>query len=233
MINTYAESQLHQTLKNLYAANTEGVTEQEVGGKVCDVVAGDGGIIEIQTGSLSKLHGKLGILLPERRVKVVYPLVVKKTIETVKKDGGLVSRRKSPKKQGLLDMFSELTAIYPYLLHENFTLEVLEVSVVEHRVKVDRPMQLANRSRRFKRDWYKADKSLAEIHATHRYSSAQDYLALLPAELPEKFTVKDLGKALTTRNAGLVLWVLRKMGLVETVGRQGKALVMQRGGSEN
>lgn len=227
MINTYSESQLHQTLKNLYAADCGGSTEQEVDGKVCDVVAADGSIIEIQTGSLSKLHGKLGILLPERRVKVVYPLVVKKTIETVGKDGSLVSRRKSPKKQGLLDIFRELTSIYPHLLHENFTLEVLEVSVVEHRVKVDSPMQLANRSRRFKRDWYKAGKSLAEIHATHRFSSADDYLALLPAALPEKFTVKDLGKALATRNAGLILWVLRRMGLVEEAGRRGKALVLQ------
>ena len=232
MINTYAESQLHKTLKNLYKLNSNGKTEQEVGGKICDVVAADGSLIEIQTGSLSKLHGKLGILLPKYRVMVVYPLVVKKTIETVRKDGSFVSRRKSPKKQGLLDIFRELTSIYPYLLHENFTLEVLEVSVVEHRVKVDTPMQLANRSRRFKRDWYKADKSLVEIHATHRFSSAEDYLALLPADLPEKFTVKDLDKALKTRNASLILWVLRKMDLVEAVGKQGKALVLRRRGSE-
>lgn len=232
MINTYAESQLHQTLKNLYADSTSGLTEQAVGGKICDVVSRDGSIIEIQTGNLSKLHGKLGVLLPEHRVKVVYPLVVKKIIETVGKDGSLVSRRKSPKKQGLADIFRELTSIYPYLLHENFTLEVLEVSVVEHRVKVDSPMQLANRSRRFKRDWYKEDKSLAEIHTTHRFSSAEDYLALLPADLPEKFTVKDLDKALKTRNASLILWVLRKMDLVEAVGKQGKALVLQRRGSE-
>lgn len=232
MINTYSESRLHKTLKNLYAMDRNGKTEQPVEGKICDIVADDGSIIEIQTGSLAKLHGKLGLLLPRYRVTVVYPLVVQKTIETVGKDGSLMSRRKSPKKQGILDIFRELTSIYPYLLHEHFMLEVLEVSVVEHRVKVDSPMQLANRSRRFKRDWYKEDKSLAEIHTTHRFSSAEDYLALLPADLPEEFTVKDLGKALKTRNASLILWVLRKMDLVEAVGKQGKALVLRRRGSE-
>lgn len=232
MINTYSESRLHKTLKNLYAMDSNGKTEQPVEGKICDIVADDGSIIEIQTGSLAKLHGKLGLLLPRYRVTVVYPLVVQKTIETVGKDGSLMSRRKSPKKQGILDIFRELTSIYPYLLHEHFTLEVLEVSVVEHRVKVDSPMQLANRSRRFKRDWYKEDKSLDAIHATHRFSSAEDYLALLPADLPEKFTVKDLDKALKTRNASLILWVLRKMDLVEAVGKQGKALVLRHRGSE-
>lgn len=232
MINTYSESRLHKTLKNLYALDNNGKTEQPVEGKICDIVADDGSIIEIQTGSLAKLHGKLGLLLPRYRVTVVYPLVVQKTIETVGKDGSLMLRRKSPKKQGILDIFRELTSIYPYLLHEHFTLEVLEVSVVEHRVKVEAPMQLANRSRRFKRDWYKEDKSLDAIHATHRFSSAEDYLALLPADLPEEFTVKDLGKALKTRNASLILWVLRKMDLVEAVGKQGKALVLRRRGSE-
>lgn len=227
MINTYAESQLHKTLKNLYAADTLGLTEQEVAGKICDVVAADGGIVEIQTRSLSKLHGKLGVLLPDYRVKVVYPLIVKKTIETVRKDGSLVSRRKSPKRQRLVDVFSELTAIHPYLLHENFTLEVLEVSVVERRVKVEEPIQLNNKSRRFKRDWFKEGKSLEEIHAAHQFSRAQDYLALLPADLPESFTVKEACALLKDKNVPVMLWVLRKMGLVEEAGKKGRQLVLR------
>lgn len=228
MINTYAESQLHHTLKNLYAADSQGMTEQEVLGKICDIVAGDGSIIEIQTGSLSKLHGKLGLLLPHYKVKVVYPLVVRKTIETRKKDGALVSCRKSPKKQCLLDMFAELTAIFPYLLDKNFILEVLEVSVVEHRIKEAAPVQLANKSRRFKRDWYKEDKSLEAIHATHQFVCRQDYLALLPQGLPETFTIQEASSLLKGRNVSRMLWVLRKMGLVEEVGRQGRSLVLKK-----
>ena len=34
MINTYAESRLHKTLKNLYAADSQGMVEQEVAGKM-------------------------------------------------------------------------------------------------------------------------------------------------------------------------------------------------------
>ena len=228
MINTYAESHLHKTLKNLYAADSQGTVEQKVAGKICDIVAKDGSIIEIQTGSLSKLHGKLGLLLPHYKVKVVYPLVVRKTIETRKKDGTLVSCRKSPKKQCLLDMFAELTAIFPYLLDKNFTLEVLEVSVVEHRIKEDAPVQLANKSRRFKRDWYKEDKSLEKIHATHQFTCKKDYLELLPKELPETFTIKEASNLLKGRNVPRMLWVLRKMGLVEQVGKQGRSLVLKK-----
>lgn len=228
MINTYAESRLHKTLKNLYAADSQGMVEQEVAGKICDIVTRDGSIIEIQTGSLSKLHGKLGLLLPHYKVKVVYPLVVRKTIETRKKDGVLVSRRKSPKKQCLLDMFSELTALFPYLLDKNFILEVLEVSVIEHRIKEDAPVQLVNKSRRFKRDWYKEDKSLEVIHATHQFASAQDYLALLPQELPETFTIKEASSMLKGRNVPRMLWVLRKMGLVEQVGKQGRSMILKK-----
>lgn len=228
MINTYAESRLHKTLKNLYAADSQGMVEQEVAGKICDIVTRDGSIIEIQTGSLSKLHGKLGVLLPHYKVKVVYPLVVRKTIETRKKDGILVSRRKSPKKQCLLDMFAELTALFPYLLDKNFILEVLEVSVIEHRVKEDAPVQLVNKSRRFKRDWYKEDKSLEAIYSTHQFSSAQDYLALLPQELPETFTIKEASSMLKGRNVPRMLWVLRKMGLVEQVGKQGRSMILKK-----
>lgn len=228
MINTYSESQLHNTLKNLYAEASQGLTEQQVAGKICDIVARDGSIIEIQTGSLSKLHGKLGVLLPHYKVKVVYPLVVRKTIETRKKDGTLVSCRKSPKKQCLLDMFAELTALFPYLLDKNFILEVLEVSVIEHRIKEDTPVQLVNKSRRFKRDWYKEDKSLETIHATHQFASAQDYLALLPQELPETFTIKEASHVLKGRNVPRMLWVLRKMGLVEQVGKQGRSLILKK-----
>ena len=228
MINTYADSRLHKTLKNLYAADSQGMVEQEVAGKICDIVTRDGSIIEIQTGSLSKLHGKLGLLLPHYKVKVVYPLVVRKTIETREKDGALVSRRKSPKKQCLLDMFSELTALFPYLLDKNFILEVLEVSVVEHRIKEDAPVQLVNKSRRFKRDWYKEDKSLETIYSTHQFSSAQDYLALLPQELPETFTIKEASSMLKGRNVPRMLWVLRKMGLVEQVGKQSRSMILKK-----
>jgi hypothetical protein len=54
-IETYNESHLHRTLKTLYAERSGGKTEQEIDGKVCDIVAASGEIIEIQTGSLGKL----------------------------------------------------------------------------------------------------------------------------------------------------------------------------------
>ena len=100
--------------------------------------------------------------------------------------------------------------------------------MVEHRIKEAAPVQLANKSRRFKRDWYKEDKSLKEIHATHQFVCKKDYLELLPKELPETFTIKEASNLLKGRNVPRMLWVLRKMGLVEQVGKQGRSLLLKK-----
>ena len=115
MINTYSESQLHKTLKNLYAAEFNGKVEQEINGKICDILTEDNRIIEIQTGNLSKLKDKLECLTPHYKTIIVYPLVTKKIIETYNQEGTVISTRRSPKKQNLFSIFKELTAIYPYL----------------------------------------------------------------------------------------------------------------------
>ena len=55
MINTYSESQLHHSLKLLYSLNQGDKVEFPVMGKICDIVKEDNSVVEIQTGSLSKL----------------------------------------------------------------------------------------------------------------------------------------------------------------------------------
>ena len=57
MINTFFESELHKSIKILYAHTENGQMEIEVEGKICDIVT-DKRIIEIQTGSLDKLKNK-------------------------------------------------------------------------------------------------------------------------------------------------------------------------------
>ena len=62
MINTYKESSLHRTLKELYAAKTVGKTEVEADGHIYDILTDKGEVIEIQTQNLAKLK-KSGALL--------------------------------------------------------------------------------------------------------------------------------------------------------------------------
>ncbi|WP_062328252.1 hypothetical protein [Treponema endosymbiont of Eucomonympha sp.] len=222
MIETYNESSLHRTLKALYAERTAGETEREVRGKICDVVTADEGIIEIQTAGIAQLAGKLAALVPHYAVRVVYPLAAETRIETQDECGAVVSARKSPKKRCVYDVFRELTGICPWLLHRNFSLEVLPVSVKEIRVRTAEPVQLPNKSRRFRRPWYKSDKALLECRTPLVLAGKADYLALLPERLGREFSAADLRAEGLGKNASLMLWVLRKSGVIAETRAEGR-----------
>ena len=96
VINTYNESSLHKKFKIAAAEKYGGKTEQCVGQYICDAVAADGTIIEIQTGSFTHICGKLADLLKTHRVHLIYPLMTAVYLEYRDENGRLLSRRKSP-----------------------------------------------------------------------------------------------------------------------------------------
>jgi hypothetical protein len=120
VISTLNETHLHRTLKILYAEQTGGKTEQAVDGKICDIVTADGGVIEIQTGSVSSLAGKVAALIQKRPVKIVYPFTIKKIILKLDTERKPVSSRKSPKKKSVYSIFREFTGLYQFVFHKNF-----------------------------------------------------------------------------------------------------------------
>jgi hypothetical protein len=226
MFSTYNESSLHRTLKIWYAERSNGKTEQEVEGKICDIVAENGEIIEIQTGSLAKLAAKIALLAPRHKMRVVYPLVTEKYIELYDEAGTLLLKRKSPKKRGIYSIFRELTGIYPWLCHENFSLETLEVTVTEKRIRTAEPVQLANKSRRWLKNWYRADKELRTMENSRVFSCTADYAALLddiPVPAGGEFSRKTLAASGARADAALMLWVLQKLGVVAHTGKKGNA----------
>lgn len=206
----------------MYAKTYGGHTEAGAGKYVCDVITDRGDVIEIQTGNLGKLYPKIKALLETRKVTLVYPLVVEKTIELTDEEGNRISRRKSPKRPDIYSLFEELTGLYPILLEPGFTLEVLSVSITEHRIRTTEPVQLANKSRRFRKNWYKTGKSLNELKGRRSFSKKEDYLALLPESLSESFCVKDVAAAGAGKNARIMLWVLRKMNLITLSEKKGR-----------
>lgn len=232
MINVYNESSLHKTLKEMYALNEGAETEVAQDGYVYDIMKEDGSVIEIQTKNVSKLYVKIKTALDKgRKCRIVHPLVTEKTIILTDKSGNITSRRKSPKRENSYSIFRELTGIYPLLLHENFTLETAEVSVTEERIKTEEPVQSPNGKRRFKKDWLKKDKKLNEILKTRTLRQKEHYLSFLPPGLPEEFSVKDVQNLLkmqgqpksTWVQAGIMLWVLTHMNLIEKNGAKGRS----------
>lgn len=230
MINTFKETSLHKTLKNLYARSSNGKTEIPKDGMIYDIYTEEGNIIEIQTQNLSKLLPKiLKAHSLHRKCTVVYPLSETKIITYKDKEGNTLSRRKSPKNKTIYDIFKELTGLYPILLDKKFILEVVFTTTEEIRTKTEEKIQSENKKRRFKKDWNKTDKKLIEIRGKRLFSKRQDYLSLLPENLPTEFSVKDVKESLKTegkgnnilKNVPIMIWVLCKMNLIIFTGKKG------------
>lgn len=240
MIQTYNETAVHRTLKHRYALEHNGTTEVPTGNWICDIVTETGDVIEIQTANVSKLAPKTQDLLAAgKKVTIVRPLVAEKTIETYAPDGTLASRRKSPKKQTIYAILRDLTGIYPLLLHDHFMLEVPFITITEQRRKTATPVQLANKSRRFLKDWVPQEKKLTAIIRTERYRTKADYLTLIPPTLPAEFTAAELQNAIFAKihaheaskstcsaaasQARLLLWLFTRMEIVQKCGKKGRS----------
>lgn len=232
MINTYKESSLHRTLKELYALEEDSKTEAEADGYIYDILTKDRNVIEIQTQNLGKLLKKIqNALSKNRKCKIVHPVAVSKMIETYSEDGILLKKSRSPKKQNEYTMLKELTSLYPILLEKKFTLEILFVKTTEIRTKTKIPEQSENKRRRFKKDWQKTDKKLNEIIETRTFSSPKNYLELLPENLPEEFCAKDISDAFKNdktkpKNASnfsnLIAWLFVRMNIFEQTSSKGR-----------
>lgn len=74
------ESSLHRALKERYGLESGGRSEVTLGGFRIDAMDGAGLLVEIQSGPLSPLRGKLARLLPDYRVRVVKPVVLEHTV---------------------------------------------------------------------------------------------------------------------------------------------------------
>ncbi len=235
MINTYNESSLHKTLKNMIAKDVSGITEKEINGYICDIYSTNGRIYEVQTKNLGNLTGKILNLLESYPVTLIHPLTVKTYIEYYKEDnldGKPLSRRKSPINKDIYNIFDELMGCFSILLQPNFTLIILEVSVTKERIRTSKKVQSANKNRRFLKDWLTHDTTLDEIFTTHKFSCKNDYLALLPEDLPQKFTINDVAKSkkfakITRNQIYKMMWTFEKMNIVEFVGKKGRNKVFK------
>ena len=100
------EQSLHNQLKDYYAGEVDQV-EATVEGYIVDVVK-DGVLVEVQTGNFGSIRQKLLDLLRSHRVRLVHPVPLNKWIIRVGPGGGQVSRRRSPKRGRVEEVFDEM-----------------------------------------------------------------------------------------------------------------------------
>ena len=92
------EMSLHRSLKERYATGGDGRSEVVVGRFRVDAVDDMGRLIEVQSGPLGPLVGKLRRLLPDHRMRIVKPVVLtRRVVRKSRLDGPDLSSRRSPK----------------------------------------------------------------------------------------------------------------------------------------
>ena len=211
------EYRLHEQLKLHYASDADRI-EVEVEGCIVDVVSGDR-LIEIQTASFSSLRRKLAKLLPNYRVTVVFPVPVEKWIVRLSTpDRHEVRRRRSPKSGRWIEVFKHLPYVAQFLAHRHFSLEVVLTKENEFRINDGHGSWRRGGVRTVERE-------LIEVVGKERFAGARSYGRVLPDELIEPFTSRELANALdiSMSLAQKVMYSLRCAGTARVVGKRGNA----------
>jgi len=110
-IGTLAEKSLHADLK-AWVEQPNDQIEVRVDGFVIDIVRSDL-LIEIQTRNFSGIKRKLQKLLDKHQIHLLHPIAQEKWIVRQTTDGELISRRKSPKRGRIEDIFNQLIYVPP------------------------------------------------------------------------------------------------------------------------
>jgi hypothetical protein len=221
-IGQLRERGLHAALKAWYARPGDQL-EARVGGYVVDITRGNL-LIEIQTGSFAAVRDKLLALTAAYAVRLVYPIAVAKWIVHIDAETGEVkSRRKSPRRGQLADLFDELVYLPTLMQQPNLSLEVTLVHADE--------LRCADGRGSWRRQGVSiVDHALVEVLDQALFESPRDLLRLLPEALPEPFTNRELAVAagLRRRTAQRMTYCLRKLDLLADAGRRGRERLFQR-----
>jgi hypothetical protein len=215
-IGTLSERSLHAALKAWYAQPGD-LPETRVDGFVIDLVR-DELLIEIQTRHCGALKRKLERLLDAHPVRLIHPIACEKWLLKIDQDGVVVERRKSPGRGKVVNIFRELVGISYLVAQPRFEVEVLLTR--EEEVRRDDGQGSWRR-----KGWSIVDRRLIEVVDRRLFQTPADFLALLPADLPQPFTNRQLAQALHERlpAAQKMTYCLARMGALQIVGKQGRA----------
>lgn len=214
------ETALHRQLKERFGPEVGGRSEVPVLGYRIDAIDGQGDLVEVQSGSLGPLRGKLTRLLTEHRVRVVKPVVVaRRIVRRARRDGRDLSARMSPKRGDVLDVFDDLMGLARVFPHPNLCVELIEVIIDEVRVP-----------RRRWPGYAVVDRGLREAGRSISIREASDLWRIIPPGVPDRFTTVDLaeitGRAMDF--AQRIAYFLRMSGSSIAVGKVGNRVVYER-----
>ena len=173
--------------------------------------------------NFSAIRKKLENLVQKHKVRLVYPIAERKFIVHIDKSGKVVSKRKSPSMGKLTDLFRELVRVPELIKEANFSLEVLLIDEEEIRID-DGKGNWRRRGASIK------DRTLIGVNMRILFKNSIDFLKLLPEELHETFTNKELAhaKKVSIRTAQQITYCFRRSGMIQVIEKRGKELVFQK-----
>jgi hypothetical protein len=217
-IGTLREKPLHASLKRWYAEPGDR-EEVAVDGYVIDLVRHEL-LVEIQTRGFATIRPKMQALLARgHRVRLVHPIAVDRWIVRVDADGTFLGRRCSPGHGSLADLAAELVSFPELLADPGLEIEVLLIREEEYRRH--QPGRCWRR-----RGWTVVERRLVDVLDRVMLARPKDLMRILPDALPERFTTADLATGLgrPPHIARQSAYCLRRLGLIEAVGKRGRAV---------
>lgn len=216
------ETTLHRQLKEHFCQPGARV-EVKLGRYRIDVVNGDR-LVEIQRSGLAAIRDKVNRLVRDGyQVDVVKPLVARKRlVKLCSANGSITSRRWSPLRANVLNVFDELVYFTRVFPHPNLRMLIPLIDIEEVRFP-------GHGRRRRKRvgDFIVKDRLILDIHQTHVFKTVTDLQTLLPGDLPKEFDSGELAEGLGVprHQAQRIGYVLRKTGVAKECGKRGNAIL--------
>ena len=218
-IGMQKEKTLHAVLK-AYEVPDEDHHEIPIENYIADIYCEETGTItEIQTANMGYLRQKLDVFLPLYHVRVVYPIPAVKWVTWIDPETGELGKRsRSPKIGSFYSAFRELYKISSYLDHPNLSIKLILLDMEEYRLK-------DGWGRDGKRGSHRYDRVPTRIVGETLLTEPRDYMQFIPYELDEPFTAGELAKScgLRVKSFSTEALILRKMGVIEQVGKRGRS----------
>ena len=215
-IGTLSEKTTHAMLK-VFLEPDETRREVPFAGYVADILNPDG-VIEIQSAGFHALRKKLQAFLPKVPVTIVYPAVGTKYLTWIDPETGELSEpRKSPKKNGRLDVLKEIYWIRDLLSDPNLTVRMFVLELDEYKQQDGYGAEHKLRASRY-------DRVPRRIEEEWLLQGPASYAALLPEILPEVFTAQDWRRVsrFSGKVASTTLRTLCDLKIVEKTGQDGR-----------
>lgn len=215
VIGVLSEKTLHKTIKNLYEPNHL-YQEIKIDNYYVDICK-ENNIIEVQTKQFNKFRDKITYLLSlnKYKINIVYPVFTSKIIYNIS-NGEISDPKRSPKKFRIPEVFHELYMIKQLLGHKDLMITLLLFEINEYR-------EITNN----RRGYVCYDRVPTKLVDEIVLKDNKDYIKLLPSDLNETFTSKEICLKTKTnvKYVNKMLNVMKYLNVVEVVGKDGRKLL--------